>query len=256
MELESFIRQIPPFTKFFMCSIFAITLVASFGIVDPYYIVMDHSKFLFSFQFWRFFTWFAFAGKFSFSFLMIMMLTHFSVGTLERYFGKHIPDFYYMVLFVMICNHLIGFLLNSYMVLWQEFLYALLYIACKREPDSIVNFWGFAIKMSNFPWVLIIFSILIGQDILRLLSGYAAGHLYEFLKFILKDTYGYRILDTPAWFQRFCFWTHWKINEYSGQPQPRAQLNNMRNPNNDPAQEFHNANFRAFRGGGVRLGGN
>ena len=132
-----------------------------------------------------------------------------------------------------------------------------MYILCKREPDNIVNFWGFAIKMKNFPWVLLGFSLLTGNDIFKILSGYAVGHLYEFLKYILPDQYGYKILDTPNWFRRVVNWVARQIISYQAAP-PQRQWNNVRNMREaDPAEEFRNApgGFAAFRGRGQRLGG-
>ena len=185
---------------------------------------------------------------------MMLFLSHFCVGGIERHFGPRIHDFYYCIIFVAFMNILIGYLMDNYTILIHEFLYALLYIVCKREPDNIVNFWGFKIKMSTFPWVLLGLSLITGQDIFKVLAGYAVGHTYEFLKFTLKDTYGYKILDTPLWFVNFVNWVAQKLFQVYNRPQ--RQANNIRDINRDPAEDFKQAErFNAFRGAGVRLGG-
>lgn len=139
----------------------------------------------------------------------------------------------------------------------QEFLFACLYIFSKREPENIVNFWGFAIKSSTFPWVLLGVSLLTGQDIFKILAGYAVGHLYEFLKYILPEQFGYRILDTPQWFRSLVNWIAAQISNVKGDNRPQQQANFIRGMHGqDAAEEFKNAdNFRAFRGRGMRLGG-
>lgn len=126
---------------------------------------------------------------------------------------------------------------------------------CKREPENIVNFWGFAIKMSMFPWVLLGLTVFTGQDFFKVIVGYAVGHVYEFLKFSLPDTFGHRILETPKWFISLVNWIN---NKISGKIQQNRQMNNIRNVRgeDDPAQEFNNADrFRAFGGAGARVGG-
>jgi hypothetical protein len=254
MEIESFLRQIPPFTKYFMGLLIINTCIVSLGVVSAYSLLMDFNLFFTRFQIWRLFTCFTFYGGFSFNFLMMLFLSHFCISGTERYFNKNIHDFYYLILFVMVSNLSVGYLLDKYQLLINEFLYALMYIICKREPENIVNFWGFKIKMSMFPWVLLGLSVVTGQDIFKVLSGYAVGHLYEFLKFTLKDTYGYKILDTPDWFKRVVNWIASKLFQINNKPQRMA--NNIRDVNRDPAQEFNNADrFNAFRGAGVRLGG-
>lgn len=121
-------------------------------------------------------------------------------------------------------------------------------------PDGIVNFWGFAIKTGYLPWVLLGITLITGQDMLKILAGYAVGHLYEFLKIILPEHYGYNLLFTPNWFKRIVNWIAAQILSYTNPPQ--RQMNNVRNLGEDPANEFNNAPaFAAFRGRGVRLGG-
>lgn len=130
-----------------------------------------------------------------------------------------------------------------------------MYVYCKREPDGIVNLWGFAIKTSNLPWVLLGLGVITGQNILQNLAGYAVGHLYDFLKYILPDTFGYNILETPNWFKSVVDFIHSMVTTVKDRA-PQPQTNNVRNLNNDAGEEFNNApRFRAFRGPGMRLGG-
>lgn len=155
-------------------------------------------------------------------------------------------------------NLLLGFVLDSYQMMAQEFLFAFLYIFCKRQPDNIISFWGFKFKTSTFPWVLLAFSLLTGSNIFKILAGYAVGHLYEFLKHILPKEHGYDLLFTPLWFKKVVNWIAGKIISFQAPP-PQRQWNNVRDLNqDDPGQEFQNARqdgFAAFRGRGVRLGG-
>uniref|UniRef100_A0A7S3JMZ5 Derlin n=1 Tax=Euplotes harpa TaxID=151035 RepID=A0A7S3JMZ5_9SPIT len=150
----------------------------------------------------------------------------------------------------------VGYLMGTHQLLMIEFLLTFLYVFSKREPNNIVNFWGFQIKLRNFIWVLMVLSLIMGQDIMKSVVGYLVGHLYVFLKFYLPETPEYRknLLETPRWFVKLVNWINFKITGRDNRPRP--QMNNVRNVNNEPAAPAEgSSNYSAFRGRGMRLGG-
>lgn len=56
------------------------------------------------------------------------------------------------------------------------------------------------------PWVLLLISILTGGDPFKDLIGIAAGHSYIYLKMILPNTHGHKLLETPRIFHTFIAW--------------------------------------------------
>ncbi|CAI2378880.1 unnamed protein product [Moneuplotes crassus] len=236
-------------------------LLATFQIVSPYSLTMDFAEFLTKFQIWRLFTCFAFVGGVSMNLLMMLLLIHFGIGSLEKEFGNNIYDFYYLVCFTMISHLVSGLLLGIYPMMAEQFCYTFLYIYCKRQPDNTMSFFGFQIQSKNFPWVIMVVHILFGVDYLKFIAGYGSGHLYEFLTTTLPQEKGIKILDTPRWFKGAVSWVSENIFSNNKPPQ-QFQSNNMRNlrdlrsdNQNQQANNASSSGFAAFRGKGVRLGG-
>ena len=88
------------------------------------------------------------------------------------------------------------------MVLMSSFVFSVLYVWCKNEPDKQVSIWGFPVQSGNLPWALLVMSILTGGSPFDDLIGIAAGHTYIFLKMTLPVSHGYDLLKTPKWVEK------------------------------------------------------
>ena len=64
-ELKEFYKSIPPFTRYFMTAVFLTSFGLTYGLINPYHILLDFEKVFKSFQIWRIFTNLVYAGKFS-----------------------------------------------------------------------------------------------------------------------------------------------------------------------------------------------
>ena len=82
----------------------------------------------------------------------------------------------------------------------------------KLYPDVTVQLYFIPVKSANLPWVLLLISVLSGGDPYKDLIGIAAGHAYIYLKMILPDTHGYKLLETPRIFHKFVSWLEHKAN--------------------------------------------
>lgn len=89
------------------------------------------------------------------------------------------------------------------MVLMSSFVFSVLYVWCKNEPDRTISLYGFPVQSGNLPWVLLVFSILTGGDPFNDLIGIGAGHTYIFLKLTLPVSHGYDLLKTPKFVENF-----------------------------------------------------
>ena len=69
MEFEEFVRAIPPFTKFFIGSVLALSVITAIGIVSPYSLLLFWDSVIYKFHFWRIFTTYLFAGGISITLL-------------------------------------------------------------------------------------------------------------------------------------------------------------------------------------------
>ena len=157
-------------------------------------------KLSFKLQIWRLLTCFAFWKGFSIIFVFLIVLTHVCISTVEYYYKRRGPDFYFMILFVGGWHLVLGFLLGTHPDMMTEFLWSLMYLYWRREPHDRVEIFGLKIQTKYFPWVWIVLWKISGYRIIKIISGYFIGHLYDYLKYIMPETLGYSLLETPSIF--------------------------------------------------------
>ena len=52
MEFSDFVRKIPPFTKFYMAGVLAVSFVVTFNIINGYLILLDFELVFYNAQIW------------------------------------------------------------------------------------------------------------------------------------------------------------------------------------------------------------
>lgn len=85
------------------------------------------------------------------------------------------------------------------------------YVWGRRNEDVKMSFLGFfTFNAPYIPWVMLTFSVLLGNSITIDLIGIAVGHIYYFLEYVypvLADVRGWpirRILEPPVWLHWLC----------------------------------------------------
>lgn len=196
-DIKAMFNSIPPFTRYYMSTVFIISFGMTYGLINPYYLLLDFESVFKKLQVWRFLSSFLFMGKFSQNFLFSLVMAYFTLTRIEDYFKNKMADFATLVLFNMFAVTFYACIYGDYMVLTNPFIFAMSYVWCKLEPDAMVSIWGFPVQASYLPWVLIGLSLLTGGDPFKDLIGVAAGHTYIYLKLILPQSHGYNLLRTP-----------------------------------------------------------
>ena len=106
-----------------------------------------------------------------------------------------------MMLFGALVLSVLGGYFLKIPVLSSALVFMILYVWSRRNPETPMNFFGFRFKGFYIPWVMLAFSVLIGNSPVMDLLGIAAGHLYFFLQDVLPETSGAlggtRLLITP-----------------------------------------------------------
>ncbi|XP_043846832.1 derlin-3 isoform X4 [Dromiciops gliroides] len=117
----------------------------------------------------------------------------------EGSFRGRTADFVFMFLFGGVLMTLFG-LLASLFFLGQAFTIMLVYVWSRRNPYLRMNFFGLLNFQAPFlPWVLMAFSLLLGNSILVDLLGIAVGHIYYFLEDVFPNQPGgKKLLLTPS----------------------------------------------------------
>jgi len=76
-------------------------------------------------------------------------------------------------------------------------------LCLNRPAVASCNMWGFVFQAWHFPFVLLLFAIVIGNSPVLDILGIVVGHLYYFLSDVVPRVYNYQILKTPEFMYRF-----------------------------------------------------
>ena len=201
-ELADYYKSIPPFTRYFITGVFVMSFGMTYQLISPYSMLLDETAYK-KLKVWKFVTTFMFAGPFSQSFLFSLIMIYFTLRRAEEYFKNKNADFAVLILFSMVATWFYSYIYGNVMVLHNSFVFSLMYVWCKLQPDLTVSIWGFPVKSANLPWVLLGMSILTGGDPFKDLIGIAAGHTYIYLKMILPISHGYNLLRTPKLLEQY-----------------------------------------------------
>lgn len=153
------------------------------------------------FEIWRLFTSFLFAGTFGFPFVMHMYMLYqnslrYEMNPFNTGAGGTSADYLWMLIFGVTVLSILAYVFEFYF-LSEPLLYMISYVWCRREPDAMVNIFGFQFKALYLPWVYLAIRILMGADIVMMLIGIGVGHLYYFLIEILPNTHNVTLIRTP-----------------------------------------------------------
>jgi hypothetical protein len=232
---EQWFNSIPRVTRTLLSTVFVTTCLTQFGLLSPYTLILDYSAVVDKWQLWRLVTSTLFAGKFSFGFVMsLYFLSNFGGKVeLSDRFANSPHDFITFVVFIILVIASIALFITGQVMTLPSFTFALLYYWSRCEPEALLSIWGFQVKGYQFPFAMLLFTLLIGGDVWADVVGLAAGHLYFFLADVVPLEYGINLIKTPNFFRRV------------GRPAPRANVGAA------PA-----GGGRLFHGGAQRLGTN
>ncbi|KAJ7423766.1 Derlin-2 [Willisornis vidua] len=194
--------------------------------ITPFQLYFNPDLIFRKFQIWRLITNFLFFGPLGFSFFFNMIFLYRYCRMLEEgSFRGRTADFVFMFLFggflmtmaqstalpAKLCMKLceLSWLLATLGHLasqcpGQAFTIMLVYVWSRRNPYIRMNFFGLLNFQAPFlPWVLMGFSLLLGNSIIIDLLGIAVGHIYYFLEDVFPNQPGgKKLLLTPGFLKR------------------------------------------------------
>jgi len=198
--------EMPPVTRAYSTACFMTTLAVQLDIVSPFQLYYNPMLIWKQYQLWRLATTFLFFGTFGFNFLFNMLFTHRYCRMLEENsFRGRTSDFVMMFLFGAFLMIVFAFFVNL-LFLGQAFTIMLVYVWARRNPYVRMSFFGLLTFQAPYlPWVLLGFSLLLGNSISVDLLGMAAGHVYYFLEDVFPNQpNGAKILKTPMFLRVLC----------------------------------------------------
>ncbi|XP_072207117.1 derlin-3 isoform X2 [Excalfactoria chinensis] len=177
-----------------------LTTAAVLEFITPFQLYFNPDLIFRKLQIWRLITNFLFFGPLGFSFFFNMIFLYRYCRMLEEgSFRGRTADFVFMFLFGGFLMTLFG-LFASLFFLGQAFTIMLVYVWSRRNPYIRMNFFGLLNFQAPFlPWVLMGFSLLLGNSIIIDLLGIAVGHIYYFLEDVFPNQPGgKKLLLTPS----------------------------------------------------------
>ncbi|XP_074093856.1 derlin 2 isoform X2 [Cotesia typhae] len=172
---------------------------------------------------WRLVTTFLYFGTVGFNFFFNMIFTYRYCRMLEEGpFRGRTADFVMMFIFGGVCMIIFAFFVNL-LFLGHAFTLMLVYVWSRRTPFVRMNFFGLLNFRAPFlPWVLLGFSLLLGNVIWVDLVGMAVGHMYYFAEDVFPNQVGggFRIIKTPQILKNL-FDEHQEDSDYAPLPEDR-----------------------------------
>lgn len=194
----------PVVTRAYTTACVLTTLAVQLELVSPFQLYFNPILIVKQYQLWRLVTTFLFFGTFGFNFFFNMVFTYRYCRMLEEgSFRGRTADFVMMFIFGGVLMTFCAFFVNL-LFLGQAFTIMLVYIWARRNPLIRMNFFGLMNFQAPFlPWVLLGFSILLGNAVWVDLIGVAVGHTYYFLEDVLPNQRrGFRLLKTPRFLKQ------------------------------------------------------
>ncbi|XP_018333537.1 derlin-2-like isoform X1 [Agrilus planipennis] len=215
--------NMPPVTRAYTTACVITTIAVQLELASPFQLYFNPTLILKG-QVWRLVTTFLFFGAFGFNFFFNMIFTYKYCKMLEEgSFRNKTADFVMMFLFGATCMivsfhklltnllyitvylfSLIGVQISGFFInllfLGQAFTIMLVYVWSRRNTFVRMNFFGiFNFQAPYLPWVLLAFSLLLGNAVYVDLLGIAVGHVYYFIEDVFPSQRGgFKILKTPA----------------------------------------------------------
>ncbi|KHJ48132.1 Der1-like family protein [Trichuris suis] len=216
-------QDIPIVTRAYTTACVLTTLAVQLDVVDTFDLYYNPRLIFLHWQLWRLITCFCFFGTFGFSFLFNIIFTYRYCRMLEEnWFRSRTADFFAMFLYggtLMIvlalhCYVMERFFCSPFQVLasfvnmlflGQAFTIMLVYIWSRRNPLVRMNFFGLLTFQAPYlPWVLLAFSLLLGNSFMVDFVGIVCGHFYYFLEDVFPfQPGGFKTLVTPEILKRW-----------------------------------------------------
>lgn len=205
VNFVSWYMDIPPISRYYLTGAFLTTAACAVDIISPFSLYFNWELVVGQGQVWRLLTSYLFFGVFSIDFLFHMyFLVRYSRLLEEGEFRGRTANYLFMLMFGIACISLVASYLNVHF-LGSALTFMMAYVWGRLNESVRMSFLGFiTFNAPYLPWVMLSFSVLIGNSITMDIIGICVGHLYYFLEFVypvVADTRGWRnkrIMEPPS----------------------------------------------------------
>ena len=190
-DIFSWYFEIPPVSRFYLTSAVSISTACFLDFVSPLTLYYNYDLIVSKGQYWRIVTSFLFFGSFSLDFLFHMYFVVRYCRLLEEgTFRGRTADFLAMIFFgatMMLLSTLLIDKFSTIKFLGHPLTFMMVYLWA-RDPDNYhirMSFFGvIQFNAPYLPWVLLLFSLVLGNPVEMDILGIIVGHTYYFLDFV------------------------------------------------------------------------
>lgn len=203
-DVMSWYMEIPLISRLYLTGAFLTTAACAVDIVSPFSLYFNWDLVFSQGQIWRLVTSYLFFGVFSVDFLFHMyFLVRYSRLLEEGDFRGRTANYVLMLVFGVLCISLVAVYTHVHF-LGSALTFMMVYVWGRRNEDVKMSFLGFfTFNAPYLPWVMLGFSVLLGNGVTMDLIGIVVGHTYYFLEFVypvIAEIRGWRlkrILEPP-----------------------------------------------------------
>lgn len=177
--IEAWYYDVPPVTRTYVSLCFLTTCACALEIITPLALYFNARAICARLQVWRLVTNFLYFGPFGLDFVFHMFfLVRYSRLLEEGSFRMRTADFAYMLLFGAVAMTAIAPFINI-QFFGSSLTFMMVYVWGRRNESVRMSFLGvFQFNAPYLPWVLLAFSVLIGNTYVVDTIGIAVGHVY------------------------------------------------------------------------------
>lgn len=209
--------DIPIVTRIYLCAAVATSTLCFMDVVSPLTLYYNYELIFSKGQYWRLLSSFLFFGTFSLDFMFHMyFLVRYCRLLEEGHFRGKTADFIFMLIMGAIIMIILGVSVDMFAkikFLGHPLGFMMVYIwgRCPENAQVRMSFLGiFTFRAPYLAWVLLFFSMFLGNPFETDLLGIIPGHIYYFLEFVyphVADIRGWRnrrVLKTPFIIHYLC----------------------------------------------------
>lgn len=196
----SWYEEIPIISRIYLTGALAVTTACYLDVVSPLTLYYNYDLMVHKAQYWRLVSSFFFFGTFSLDFVFHMYFVVRYCRLLEEgSFRGRTADFLFMMIYGAVMMLLFTALVSTFnkiKFLGHPLSFMMVYL-WSRDPDNAdvrMSFLGvLQFNAPYLPWVLLAFSLLIGNPIEMDLLGIIVGHTYYFLDYVYPQVADIRV---------------------------------------------------------------
>jgi Derlin-2/3 len=184
-DFMSWYMDIPVVSRIYFTSAFLTTAGCAMDLISPFSLYFSFDLIFFEGQVWRLITTFLFFGMFSIDFLFHMyFLVRYCRLLEEGDFRGRTANFVLMLIFGIALMAMVAPFFSANF-LGSSLTFMMSYVWGRRNEDVKMSFLGvFTFSAPYLPFVMLGFSVMLGNSVTMDVMGILAGHSYYFLEYV------------------------------------------------------------------------